>query len=399
MPLVALVDGDRKVSSLLSDDGWAALKKDVQAKRIPLTLRCGQPGHLRSTRKGTRFFAHNPGSGHECDSTGETQQHLRAKDIIVRAAVAAGWDAEPEVRGDGWIADVLATRGNVRIAFEVQWSSQSDADFEHRQSRYQRDGVRGAWFVRHASSIPSVPSADLPIFSLAEEGDDMVTSIGERRALGDAVTFLLSGKIKHREYLSDNSPASLHVRAHQHACWKCAAKFLVWHVASFSLTGTCKQERGGWLSYQLFAADRIENAPGVRDAISRAAANQTLPVALLQARSTKASGTRYMAFVCPGCNATSGDVFIQNLFFEEAYEPAYLEVDVQAGERGILAPHWCIDRGSGHCAQPPEGYQPKYDLEPDGDEAVLGAEVTVETVGRTITLPEVINKMFGGSYY
>lgn len=398
MPLVGLVDGDRKVSSLLSDDEWATLKKDVQAKRVALALRCGQPGHLRSTRKGTRFFAHNPGSGHECDSTGETQQHLRAKDIIVRAAVAAGWDAEPEVRGDGWVSDVLATRGNVRIAFEVQWSNQSDADFEHRQARYQRDGVRGAWFVRHASSIPTVPSADLPIFSLAEDGDDMVTSIGEPRSLGDAVTLLLSGRIKHREYVSNNEPANLRVQVHKHDCYKCAAKFLIWHVNSFGITGACGQERGGWMSYDLFAEDRIENAPGVREAVIAAAAKQSLPVARLHPRSTKTSGTTYMAFVCSGCNATSGDFFIRELLLEEAYDPAYLEVDVEAGERGLRAPHWCIDTGAGHCAQPPEGYRPKFPLDGHDDET-FSTTVEVQTVGRTISARDVINTMFGGSYY
>lgn len=403
MPLVATVEGVRRVSSLLTDDEWVALKKDVQAKRARLILRCGQPGHLKSTRKGTRFFAHNPGSGHECESTGETQQHLRAKDIIVRAAVAAGWDAEPEVRGDGWVADVLATKGTVRLAFEVQWSNQNDADYERRQDRYRRDGVRGAWFVRHEASIPGVPSADIPLFRLAEDGDDMVAVVGDQqRPLADAVALLLSGKVKHREYVSTGQPVELRVRGHKNDCWKCQATFLVWHVEGFTVTGECGQQRGGWLSYELFAPDRIEHAPGVRDAIVAVAANQPLPVGRLQSRTTQASGTRYMAFVCPGCNATSGDFFIRDMFMEEAYEPAFLEATVAAGERGVQAPHWCVDQGTGLCAQPPQGYTPTYfgaEQDEDPGEPPSG-DVSVEMVGDGgITMKQAINKMLGGSLY
>lgn len=82
MPLLALADGQRTVSSLLSDEEWGDLQKAVRAKSVTVTLPCGQPGHPK-TRHGTRFFAHNPGAGHECESAAETAQHLRAKDIIV----------------------------------------------------------------------------------------------------------------------------------------------------------------------------------------------------------------------------------------------------------------------------------------------------------------------------
>lgn len=404
MPLVAIVEGVRTVSSLLSDGEWAALKKDVQAKRTDLSLRCGQAGHLKSTRKGTRFFAHNPGSGHECDSTGETQQHLRAKDIIVKAAVAAGWDAQPEVRGDGWVADVMATKGGVQIAFEVQWSNQSDADFEHRQDRYKRDGVRGAWFVRHSSSIPPVPSAAIPLFRLAEDGEDMVAFVGgKQRPLTDAVTLLLSGRVKHREYVSSGEPVPVNVRGYKNDCWKCAHPFLIWTVESFTVTGNCGREQKGWLSYELFADQRIENTHGIREAVAEAAATQALPVGRLMLRSTQASGTRYLAFVCPGCNATCGDFFIQELLMEGVHEPPLLEVTAPLIERGVHAPHWCVDQDAGHCAVPPDGYTPDYlgpvpQHAPDDDQAV--GSVNVQMVGEGgITMNQAISKMLGGGLY
>lgn len=95
MPLVAVVDGERVVSTLLSSADWSVLKDDVRAKRRTVTLPCGYAGHAKTSRLGTPYFAHNPG-GDGC-SAGETAEHLLAKAIIVRAATEAGWTAEPEI--------------------------------------------------------------------------------------------------------------------------------------------------------------------------------------------------------------------------------------------------------------------------------------------------------------
>jgi competence CoiA-like predicted nuclease len=135
--LVALVDGVRTVSILLSDDRWLGLQAAARKKSVALTLPCGLPGHLRTSRLGTRHFAHNPGGGGCAEHVRETAQHLLAKSIIIRAASAAGWHAEPESRGDGWVADVLATKDGRRIAFEVQWSAQTRDEYQHRQGRYE----------------------------------------------------------------------------------------------------------------------------------------------------------------------------------------------------------------------------------------------------------------------
>jgi competence protein CoiA len=77
------------------------------------------------------------------------------KRVIVEAARANGWHAKAEFDGlssdsEPWSADVLLTKGSVRIAIEVQWSKQSQEETARRQSRYASSGVRGLWLFRQA---------------------------------------------------------------------------------------------------------------------------------------------------------------------------------------------------------------------------------------------------------
>ena len=67
------------------------------------------------------------------------QSHLRA------AAHAAGWSAEYEVRGFGWIADVLCVSGENLVALEDQ--NVDNHTLVDRTERYRESGVRVAWFT------------------------------------------------------------------------------------------------------------------------------------------------------------------------------------------------------------------------------------------------------------
>ena len=60
---------------------------------------------------------------------------------MAKACAAAGWDVDVEAAGDGWIADVLATRNGIKVAFEVQWPHQTESDYDFRTSRYRESGV------------------------------------------------------------------------------------------------------------------------------------------------------------------------------------------------------------------------------------------------------------------
>ena len=100
------------------------------------------------SKLGTQFFAHKRRG--ECTSAAETAEHLFVKACIAKAIKGTEWEVSTEQRGqapDGsvWVADVMASRAAHRIAFEMQWSAQSQDETARRQEQYRSSGVRGLW--------------------------------------------------------------------------------------------------------------------------------------------------------------------------------------------------------------------------------------------------------------
>jgi len=134
---------------------------------------CESPVGLRVSSTGLPHFYHFRRAG-DCRYETESEMHLRIKQQVALAALAAGWKAETEARGqeyaggDDWTADVLVQRRNVRIAFEVQLSGQTWADTLARQARYKASGVRGLWFfaTRNYDASEAVPA-----FQIRKVGD------------------------------------------------------------------------------------------------------------------------------------------------------------------------------------------------------------------------------------
>jgi hypothetical protein len=100
------------------------------------------------------------------NNCGETEVHLELKNMVVEAVHSHGWAAQTEVTGqapDGeqWRADVLAQKGNARVAVEIQWSGQTNDETLRRQERYKQCGIRGLWLLRQpgfpvAHSLPAI---------------------------------------------------------------------------------------------------------------------------------------------------------------------------------------------------------------------------------------------------
>jgi hypothetical protein len=343
MPLVAMIDGHRTVSSLLTAPAWTALQQATRARTTDVTLGCGKPGHLRVSPLGLQFFAHNPG-GTCSDHGDESEQHLRAKDIIVRAAIAAGWDAQPEVRGDGWTADVLATKGDQRVALEVQWSQQTAAEYAYRQNRYAANAVRCVWFARHTDSIPTA-NPDLPVFQVTDYAPEMTVDMGGVvMGLAEGVDALLRGRAQYRDQVSGDGEVTIHLYAD--TCYRCREPMTIWKVSHTDVVSPCgRLAEGRADGYKMFAVDRPEAAPTVRHAVEQITTGP--PMADLSMRSTRTSGTSYMAFSCPRCHAVSGDVFIASML-SQGETPLRTEHATVPGI-GLAYPHWCLDQGSGHC--------------------------------------------------
>jgi hypothetical protein len=352
MPLAALVDDDLQISHLIEPDAWAQLKADAKAGRRSIKMRCGWPGIAKTSSLRTRYFAHKPG-GDGC-SAGETAQHLLAKAAIVDGIMAAGWVPEPEARGDGWIADVLATRGGIRVVFEVQWSSQDPAEYHERQRRYRDSGVRQAvWFARRAAELPSA-DPELPVFPLevTADGDATVLVDGRPVPLSMAVEQLLLGTIRHRVFSDGARSAIARLGVVRLQCRVCDTRFAAWLVHELRTVGRCgcidEADEFGLPSYR---ARRYEALPELAAAAAQIADRYRLRLGVLQpARSTYAS-TSYLAFHCPGCRIVFGEGHLWRAFDRLRWLDA---VEVPLPAVPLHAPHWCRDGGDGLCGDWPD---------------------------------------------
>ncbi|MBD1921389.1 hypothetical protein H6F77_09835 [Microcoleus sp. FACHB-831] len=203
MPLTAWIDDEKVLAPLVSDEDWEAWKNQRDIK-ISLAC-CKSSGFLRNSKLGTKHFVHKCKTG--CNWKPETQEHLLAKSEIVKACLEAGYEADTEVSGLDWRADVLASKGKVKIAFEIQWSPQTLQLTQERQTKYKRDEIRGCWLFRKLPS--SKASKELPMFELALNSNNKFVvhiptqDINNKRSLSlenislsEFIKSLLSKKIK-----------------------------------------------------------------------------------------------------------------------------------------------------------------------------------------------------------
>jgi len=288
----------------------------------------------------------------------ETAEHRAAKSAAYLAVRESGWSGDVEVPCNsgpqpGWIADVLATRDQARVAIEIQWSRQDHEQFVQRQARYAADGVRAVWFARHTAHLPGDAIKALPVFPL-ERGEDnsFTTGIGPHTLpLSDAVTALLSRRVQFREVLTAREQPKRVVDVYEYNCHRCGKDCVIWHDTGEQFTSRCGQLVGQYAGFSLWDDDRTEanqeTAQKVRKAVTDHGA---LPrPAVVSRRYSRTVGDRYMAFSCPHCSALFGDWHVRNDLMSLAYEDPALRVEVPTSTVSEPGAHWCLDVGSGHC--------------------------------------------------
>ena len=350
MPLGAMVDGELAISSLFGDVEWVQLKADAKAKRISITMRCGWPAVAKTSAGRTRFFAHAPG-GDGCTAP-ESREHLLAKAAIVDGIIAAGWTAEPEARGDGWVADVLATKDDRRAVFEVQWSRQTLEDYQYRQKRYENSGIKAiAWFVQHydARFERDVSLRALPLV-ISDFDEAFVTVDRMTLRLADAVERMLAGRLRRREFVGGDHPAAARVVGATDWCYRCKEPFVVWDVSSLTARGRCGRSATRMPGSEVvMEMHRYEELPAVRTIGARLARSIGHPPANVKVMSSRTAERSYMGFACPRCGALCGEHFLYELFANRRPD-AVIDTEIPAAP--VHDPHWCLDDGDGLCAQP-----------------------------------------------
>ncbi|MFN8528369.1 MAG: hypothetical protein U0670_07145 [Anaerolineae bacterium] len=261
---------------------------------------------------------------------GETAYHQTAKAIIQQACQAAGWSAELEViGGDGWRADVLAVRGSVRIAFEVQWSFLRLDEALARQERYAQDGVRGCWFFRHPPAWMLSEEAAfgdqpllkawkrLPLFHLYPNlsGSFAVGLNGRVHPLAQFIPALLDGRIHHcgSARADAGTVTQTAVRLYEARCPACGSITRV-HTVTARLTAGCGLEFPA-------PSDVLTFHPDVLAALG-----------IDQTRT---------AFTCRTCGSRLDEETLGAARYGIRREPA-LEMPVRLSDAiQVPAPHWC----------------------------------------------------------
>lgn len=150
MPVTCLNAMQLKLISFdYSREEWNQLKKDYKTMGLRMNC-CGAPAIPKTSRLGVQFFAHKTDA---CGEGQESVEHILCKELVVKGARQAGWDARPEEMGEDsegnqWIADVLCSKGRQSIVFEIQLSDQTFAEYKRRTIRYAKSGARCLWLVR-----------------------------------------------------------------------------------------------------------------------------------------------------------------------------------------------------------------------------------------------------------
>lgn len=371
MPLRATIDGEDIIAPFLNDDEWNELKKRVKVEKLVVHMPCcGAQGHLRISKYGVRHFYHK--SRGDCTSKPETWQHLKSKQEIVRACRAEGYDARTEVEGDGWRADVLAVKDNIKVAFEVQWSPQNWALTQERQQKYKDAGIRGCWLFK---SPPQgyLANRNVPLFKLEVTEDtcnvvfnpqsyyDWQEEEHQRIDLRDFIVSLLAGEIRFCEHVTAKSRQSLEIRFISCPCWKCGALYDVYKVVN-----TFESNCGQRLIYHkvLYNPDSDLNFtfhPEIRHAVYRyVSENETYELAKFTKYYRKEGSGALDAFQCPHCYALLGHKYLMEIVYSDKAKqvelvllsiqfqnpPMILEEDEHFG---LLHAHWCFPDNGEFC--------------------------------------------------
>lgn len=355
MPLRATLNNDDVLAPYLDDAAWASLKQGVKQEQLDLRLPCcGQVAYLRTSKQGVKHFVHKERDN--CTSAPETWQHLKVKQEIVLACRTAGFSAITEAVGDGWRADVLAVKDKAKIAFEVQWSSQTWEITQERQERYKAAGIRGCWFFKRPP-VQYQAMREVPLFKL-EVIDGSATIIfnsiqdyhwsdnyDRRIVLSDFVGALLTGRIRFCKQLRTLRQQKARIVFVETDCWKCRRSYHVYYVDHFK-TGC-----GHTLEADFFAQEIITKVLQFKNSPQ----GQHLRIGQIKKRYSNTVQERYKSFGCPHCDALCGDFFLRHEILPEAQyhedkAPATLETEIFLNELSSEeCHHWCFPETGKFC--------------------------------------------------
>lgn len=305
MPLRATLDGEVIQSFRLEPGEWSNLKGSYKSKS--LLMPCCQTKAIPKTSKlGTQYFAHSKRGG--CASNPETQEHLYLKYLIAQIAHECGWQVTTEYAGvtpdgDEWVADVFCEKGKAKLAFEVQWSQQTNDEYLRRTAKYASAGVRCAWLFRlkggrqHFRS-EFLESYGLPYFGFRCEAGGYTVARYDT-PVDVFVKDVLEGKLAWAPRVGDSMVAR--VCYLQDTCWKC--KKPVKTVTSLFIMNSA----GEMVSSLSFTDKRV--AGWIADHIPKSTLWER-GIGTIRERYSKTAGGKYISNGCIHCDALQGNFYV-----------------------------------------------------------------------------------------
>jgi competence protein CoiA len=368
MALSALVNGEIQLACLIDVDTWTSLRKSSPSISM---LCCGGLGFMRRSRQGTQHFVHATDSV-ACDSAPESARHLRLKSAVAQAVSDAGWSVEVEVlsvTGD-WRADVLATKNDKRIVFEVQLSAITQDELLERQGRYRLAGIRGCWFINgpfwtsttrlsaRGSRLRQPELSGEPFF---ECDDSDCIRIGHLSLpIQEAVRSLLCGEFRFCRQRKVTETMSIRIFRFSR-CWGCGKDFGVYSVMTqrqdcMNEIPFCHAGLSNDYTEPLRASAALWVEKRIRDFIAKRPL-PALPVSILARQTATESRRSYFSFRCAHCNAlTAPEIFealLENGFCSQ--DDSYLlseveELPIETRSYATDSPHWCFSSGRAFCS-------------------------------------------------
>ena len=113
-------------------------------------------------------------------------------------------------------------------------------------------------------------------------------------------------------------------------------------------------------------------------------------------RYTQTAGKHYMAFTCPHCNATCGDMFVANEF--KSHYVANRSTEATVAPTAWPQPHWCLAGDDGTCPIPPDSVIEELSRIDTSESGGAQAPATITPVGVPggMSIHQAVSRMFGG---
>ncbi|MCY4403136.1 MAG: competence protein CoiA family protein [Candidatus Poribacteria bacterium] len=312
MPLRAKLNSKDVYAYEFNENSWNELKATYKKQTLMMSC-CDNKAIPKVSKLNNYFFAHARRG--LCTSAPETFEHIFLKTLIAKIASSLGWNVMTEKvgetpEGDRWIADVFCTKEKTKIAFEIQWSSQTEIEFKRRQEKYIRSGIRTAWLYKLRHNQEYFPTNyETPAFGIQYKKDSNEMHVPQfNQTIDDFVRGMLSGKLKWKPHDGEELTGQLITYVQQ--CWKCKRNTRVILGIGFYDKDRTELELAGFHEDGIpeFILQQISNSALAKNGIGS-----------IKNRYHKTMGEAYISNGCRHCEAIQGTSYYFDAWVEYAY--------------------------------------------------------------------------------